>query len=583
MTGKPAPILITAFLLAACGGGSKAAPQADLSADATPDPTDLRQTDNPDQASVPDLPEGIPEELDEDVMVVCVGGETHCENNAIMECLDDGSGWQAVETCGADQYCHEAACNDYVCIPDEAWCEGLVSRLCDGEGLSFSESPCSDGEFCDGGECYPWLCPPATSFCDGVTAKVCDSEGSAIVNELDCSASGKVCVDGGCTELLCEPGADFCPDYETVGHCADDGLTFGTEDCPEQHACVDGACQPWICEPGGPLCDETVATKCDEIGSGPTAGGTDCEEQGLVCQEGECIDADVCGVTICPDLPGYLLTCNAKDHCEYTNSEAEGWKQWDLWIYVPPGEFPMGGPANEGGAMHERPIHTVTFSYGFFISKFEAVVEQYEACLAAEPDQCSPPFIDSEIGEFGWGLNSSANNRADHPQNGLDWQQSQSFCGWLAPGGRLPTEAEWEYAATGSTHLKFPWGDTPWPTCENDTAVFSEGPTFLDYGCYQGGTWPVGSKAEGASRCGALGMSGNVFEWVEDWFQPSYEGAPADGSAWLQPEGTKRVLRGGSFFTSELFLRSAQRSFGTPESSDAAKGVRCVRPVDSPL
>jgi len=219
----------------------------------------------------------------------------------------------------------------------------------------------------------------------------------------------------------------------------------------------------------------------------------------------------------------------------------------------------------------------VTFAKGYFIGKYEIVVAQYEACKAANPGKCTPADTTDWNGN-GWGTNMSANGRPEHPQNGLTWQQAKDFCAWVAPNGRLPSEAEWEYAATGPIHLKYPWGNSPDPTCSNNTAVFNQAGGTGGYGCGQGGTWKVGSKTAGAAWSGALDMSGNLWEWNEDWYHSSYTGAPADGSAWVDPAGSNRVGHGGSFDHGAVYGRAARRHHGTPGYRDAAHGGRCLRP-----
>jgi len=288
-------------------------------------------------------------------------------------------------------------------------------------------------------------------------------------------------------------------------------------------------------------------------------------------------------------LAGYTVSCNAKDHCEYANEDDSGWKKWDVWIWIPPGTFQMGSEG-EGGSSDETPVHPATIAYGYFISKYEIVVSQYQACHGEQPGKCSMPSTVDWNGN-GWGTNywedgtdpADGNNvlhkRLDHPQNGLTWQQAKDFCAWVAPGGRLPSEAEWEYAASGPVHRKYPWGDEPEPTCSNNTAVFNEDGGTDGYGCSQGGTWPVGSKTAGASWCGALDMSGNLWEWNEDWYHNSYTNAPDDGSAWVDPTGSTRVFRGGSFANAALDLRLAERDDNTPGLRFAYYGARCLRPL----
>jgi len=266
-------------------------------------------------------------------------------------------------------------------------------------------------------------------------------------------------------------------------------------------------------------------------------------DQVLVCGDTECpvVSGYMASCTKCPALPAYPPSCNEGSHCEYANSDSSGWRRWDVWIFVPAGEFEMGGRAVEGGPGNERPIHTVTFAEGFFIARYEAVVAQYEACMA--DGDCTGASGDDWNGD-GWGVNSSAGGRSDHPQNGLTWDQARGFCEWL--GGRLPTEAEWEYAAAGPTGRRYPWGSAPRPDC--DMAVFNESKGEKGYGCDTGGTWPVGSLPSGMAWSGAEDMAGNVWEWVGDFWHKNYTGAPDNGSAWTAACDTPyRVRRGGGF------------------------------------
>ena len=285
-----------------------------------------------------------------------------------------------------------------------------------------------------------------------------------------------------------------------------------------------------------------------------------------------------CGGTACPALPGYAGACNAQEHCEYgyAGDDDATWRQWDVWIFVPPGDLEMGTPELEVDRPKEQPVHDVRFTGGFFVAKYETVVEQYEACEAE--GACEPPSTEDHDAN-GWGTNRSADGLGDHPQNGLAWYQGKNFCAWLHPDGRLPSEAEWEYAANGPAHRKYPWGDTPEPDCTNDTAMFNADGTGAGYGCGTGGTAPVGEHGEGAAWCGALDMAGNVSEWVLDWDHENYEGAPEDGAAWLEPWDGYKVTRGGYFGMDADMIRSAAKSQGLPDRRSAGIGVRCVRPL----
>jgi len=282
--------------------------------------------------------------------------------------------------------------------------------------------------------------------------------------------------------------------------------------------------------------------------------------------------APVCGGAACPTHPrGWAAACNGRDHCEYAPEE----DPLAAEIWVPPGVMPMGSPGDEDPReADEGPVHDVTFATGFWIGKHEVTVSQYGACPG-----CSDPSVADWAGPNG--LNTAVNGRSDHPQNGLQWQQAVDYCTWR--GMRLPSESEWEYAAKGPVHQKYPWGDLPEPTCATGTAVFNEAGGEAGYGCGGGWTAPVGSKPAGASWSGVLDMSGNLWEWVEDCWHVSYadDGTrPEDGSAWTDNcSGSARVLRGGGFDNSLEYLRAAERDYYVPSIRYAHYGARCLRPT----
>jgi formylglycine-generating enzyme required for sulfatase activity len=165
-------------------------------------------------------------------------------------------------------------------------------------------------------------------------------------------------------------------------------------------------------------------------------------------------------------------------------------------------------------------------------------------------------------------------DRENHPINCVSWIQAKTFCKWA--DGYLPTEAQWEYAARGSMGRKYPWGDTP-PL--NQLCWNGEG-NGIGKG-ERSGTCVADSYSAGASPFGALNMAGNVWEWVADWYAPSY---PTEGKTILEapkdpnvsPE-SRHVIRGGGWYNDDPSgVRAANRSrVDRDRFSDV--GFRCAR------
>ncbi len=206
-------------------------------------------------------------------------------------------------------------------------------------------------------------------------------------------------------------------------------------------------------------------------------------------------------------------------------------------VWIPPGEFEMGSPLEETDRLdREGPVHTVTIGSGFWMSKYEVTQGQWEAVMGTNPAQ-----------DFGVGAN--------HPVHTVDWYDIQDFLEQTTSDFRLPSEAEWEYAARAGTQTRFYWGDDPGYQEIGDYAVYSLNAP--------GGAAEVGTKKPNA--WGLYDMSGNVNEWVEDDYHDNYVGAPIDGSAWLDvPHTWYRVLRGASWFHEPWQCRSAYRSGDPP-------------------
>ena len=214
----------------------------------------------------------------------------------------------------------------------------------------------------------------------------------------------------------------------------------------------------------------------------------------------------------------------------------------------------------------ERPVHRVTIK-SFELGRTEVTNRQYHACVqagaCAEPDRnCLAPAF----------------RGLEQPAVCMTWAQARAFAAWA--GGRLPSEAEWEYAARSAGGKgRYAWGDEP-PTCRR--AVFGERRDAL--GCGRHATWPVCSKPRGNTKQGLCDMAGNVWEWTEDWYHDTYDGAPADGSAWVvKSTSSYRSDRGGQWDGDAYNLRATNRDSEDPDiTSERGTGVRVARDLKKP-
>ncbi|MEA2008270.1 MAG: formylglycine-generating enzyme family protein, partial [Chloroflexota bacterium] len=218
-----------------------------------------------------------------------------------------------------------------------------------------------------------------------------------------------------------------------------------------------------------------------------------------------------------------------------------------LMVYVPAGEFNMGSTK---GGRDEFPVHTVALD-SFWIDMHEITNAQFAAFLNEVGNQTEGNHTwlalysnDTLIQEID-GKFQPKSGYADHPVVDVSWYGARAYAEWV--GGRLPTEAEWEYAARGPENLVYPWGDWD-PTCQLAQYAGCSGDTLLT------GSWP-----NGASWVGAMDMAGNVEEWVADWYDEDfYQSSPRENPTGPTPMNF-RVLRGGSFGNIARNLRCAFR------------------------
>jgi len=220
---------------------------------------------------------------------------------------------------------------------------------------------------------------------------------------------------------------------------------------------------------------------------------------------------------------------------------------------VPAGTFNMGAA---GGAADERPVHSVTLD-AFFIDVSEVTNARYQKCV--EAGGCTAPASSRSYTRAAY---YGSAEFADFPVIQVDWNQAAAFCAW-DEGKRLPTEAEWEYAARGSDGRRFPWGNkfdlSLLPAQESDTVA-------------------VGRYPGGVSPFGVYDLAGNVVEWVADWYGRGFY-AQADSRNPTGPKtGTLRVLRGGSFGNPDGIFYTATRRYQEPPTfHDTDIGFRCAR------
>jgi formylglycine-generating enzyme required for sulfatase activity len=215
-------------------------------------------------------------------------------------------------------------------------------------------------------------------------------------------------------------------------------------------------------------------------------------------------------------------------------------------VVVPAGEFIMGSDDFE----NEKPAHRVTIDRPFAIGRFSVTFDEWDTCVMRHgcPDNLGANY-----------------GRGRQPVINVNWNEAQQYVTWLSKltgkTYRLLSEAEWEFAARANTTTRFAFGD--------DDAVAG------DYAWFERNSGqkahPVGEKKPNAF--GLYDMHGNVWQWVEDCYHKTYQGAPADGSVWTTDCEEDRVIRGGSWYSGQDSLRSANRSRSSPDNRSNYLGL----------
>ena len=227
--------------------------------------------------------------------------------------------------------------------------------------------------------------------------------------------------------------------------------------------------------------------------------------------------------------------------------------QGPAMVTVPAGAFRMGCVSGLDCQYDEKPVHDVAIPQSFALSVHAVTFEDYDRFTY--PNKVADEF---------WG-------RGQRPVINVSWDDAKEYVAWLSSQTgaeyRLPSEAEWEYAARAGSAAKYSWGNEVGRNNANCGVCGSQ---------WDGaGTAPAGSFAPNA--WGLHDMHGNVWEWVEDCWNDSYAGAPSDGNAWLRGERFLRVLRGGSWGAPPRALRAAYRGGITPGYRSSFVGFRVAR------
>ncbi len=511
----------------------------------------------------------------------CTAGAVECKDNKVVTCSADGLVVESVVSCGAEQVCASGACQDRACVPSARYCKTDGVYQCAADGLSSTlVASCGGGQYCDrSGEatCKTGVCAPNQPACDGNNAATCNDNGSGYVS-AGTPCGSNVCASGVCKPPVCAAAALKCQD-EDVYQCASDRLSWTLrQDCAAGTYCdaASPACKAWLCTPSQPACDGNTARTCNGNGSGYLAGGAECVAPGKTCSAGSCVAAGTEG----PSCAGLGAICGPgrdRSCCESS--------------VIPGGTYNRSNDASYPATVSDFRLDT----YEITVGRFRRFVSAYTRGMIAagagkNPNNAADPGwdkawdaslpADSAALESAvrcsttyetWTSTAGANE--NKPMNCLPWYEAEAFCIW--DGGRLPTEAEWNYAAAGGREQReYPWGSTE-PGADAKLAI---------YNCYYSGSSdcvaadiaPVGSVSAGNGRWGQADLAGNMWEWVQDWDGP-YATA-CDNCAHVDKNSARyRMQRGGSFRGDASIVLSSLRAASTPTYHLVDGGARCAR------
>ena len=275
-------------------------------------------------------------------------------------------------------------------------------------------------------------------------------------------------------------------------------------------------------------------------------------------------------------------------------------------VVLPTGRFRMGD-LNGNGEDNEKPVRTVTIGRPIAIGKYEVTVGQFRRFVTATAYQteaerntggrqgCHTVELTNR-NTWDWTPGRSWSNleyrvEDNQPVTCVSWNDARRYIDWLneETGGRyrLPSEAEWEYAARAGSSSRYYFGDDESQFCRygnvaDTTRLPNGGSWLMKADCSDGAVYPTAVGRYRANPFGLFDMHGNVLEWVQDCWHDNYEGAPIDGSAWTSvcDGGSRAVVRGGSWNYGPSWLRSAGRGRSEPSARDISLGFRLVQDIN---
>lgn len=496
----------------------------------------------------------------------CAPGERFCSGSAVRECASDGLSSAELEACATDHYCDTATaqCLPGTCSPNAPSCDGNRATTCNAEGSGYAAGGtlCTASQACEGGQCIARVCEPNATFCQGQSVKSCSANGLSSTVESVCT--GQTCVEsagGASCAGICEPTQVQCASGSQPQKCGPSGTWVDAAACAANRTCVNGACTG-MCGPTQKRCSGNGVQACDTSGVW-SSNVTACGSTTPHCASG------VCGAP--PSCAGLANDCDGNASCCSSS-------------ILPKGTYNRSNDPSYPATVSRFRLDNYEVTVGRF-RKFVAAYSQnmISAGAGKNPNNPSDPGWSTSWNELlpanatelkeslaveGATWTAAAGANENLPMNYIHWYLANAFCTW--DGGRMPTEAEWNYAAAGGNEQRlYPWGNQ---APSELRAVYDC--NYDDPNC---NVAPVGSVSTGTGLWGQLDLAGNVSEWTLDGAKTPY----ADGGVCVDCANLTDVdfrhFRGGDYNDPTTELLNSRRNGYTPTESRIERGVRCAR------